>query len=240
MYKNIAVIGASGAIGNAFVKQLAFTQPKATINAFTSRTPTQSSQENVKYSQVDYSDESSIAEAATLASQTGKLDFIVVTTGLLQNAHIKPEKSLRDLSSDKFQQIFMANTIVPALVAKHFLPRIERDRRAVFAAVSARAGSNADNVMGGWYAYRAAKAALNMTLKNASIEIGRRYKHAVVVGLYPGTVDSDLSKPFQRGVPEGKLFTPEFSVEMMLGVVDDLTPEHSGKCFDWDGEEVDP
>ena len=112
--------------------------------------------------------------------------------------------------------------------------------RAVFAAVSARAGSNSDNVMGGWYAYRAAKAALNMTLKNASIEIGRRYKHAVVVGLYPGTVDSDLSKPFQRGVPEGKLFTPEFSVEMMLGVVDDLTPEHSGKCFDWDGEEVDP
>ena len=163
----------------------------------------------------------------------------MVTTGVLHlGADIQPEKSLRDLSADKFHAIFAANTIFPALAAKHFLPLLHRDKRSVFAALSARVGSISDNRLGGWYAYRASKAALNMIIKNAAIEIERRHKQAIVVGLHPGTVDSDLSKPFQSNVQQNKLFTPAFSAASLLDVVDRLTLDDSGKCFAWNGQEI--
>ncbi|NBR34275.1 MAG: short-chain dehydrogenase [Rhodobacteraceae bacterium] len=120
----------------------------------------------------------------------------------------------------------------------HYLPLLPRDRRGVFAALSARVGSISDNQLGGWYAYRASKAALNMILKNAAIEAARRYKLSVVVGLHPGTVDSSLSKPFQGNVREGKLFGPEYAADHLIRVIDNLTPDQSGKCFAWDGSEI--
>jgi NAD(P)-dependent dehydrogenase (short-subunit alcohol dehydrogenase family) len=104
--------------------------------------------------------------------------------------------------------------------------------------LSARVGSISDNRLGVWYAYRASKAALNMILKNAAIEMARRYKKASIIGLHPGTVDTTLSKPFQRQVQEGKLFTPEYSSVCLLKVINDFEPEQSGKVFAWDGKEV--
>lgn len=129
---------------------------------------------------------------------------------------------------------------MPALIAKHLLPKLNKDHPAIFAALSARVGSISDNQLGGWYAYRASKAALNMIIKNAAIEVGRRNRKAIVVGLHPGTVDSDLSKPFQGNVADGKLFTPEDSAQKLLEVLRSLGPEQTGKCFAWDGKEVLP
>lgn len=124
------------------------------------------------------------------------------------------------------------------MVAKHFLPKLAKDQRAVFAALSARVGSISDNQLGGWYSYRASKAALNMIIKNLSIEMKMRYKQAIIVGLHPGTVDSRLSKPFQANVPAGKLFTADYAVAKMLEVINTLTPENSGKYYAWDGKEI--
>ena len=238
MYNNVAIIGSSGAIGNALLHRLADHRQNADIHAFSRRIATKP-HARVSYHQIDYTDESRIAEAASIASANAPLDLVLVTTGLLHDRDVTPEKSLRDLSSAKFRRLFEANTILPALLAKHFLPKIVTDKRAIFAAVSARVGSISDNRLGGWYAYRASKAALNMVIKNAAIEIGRRYRQAVIVGLHPGTVDSSLSKPFQGNVPEGKLFTPAFSAEKLLLVLDGLEAKDSGKCFAWDGSEVE-
>jgi NAD(P)-dependent dehydrogenase (short-subunit alcohol dehydrogenase family) len=166
--------------------------------------------------------------------------MVIVATGILYENKIMPEKSLRDLSAEKFLRLFEVNTILPALVLKHFIPRLNRENRSVFAALSARVGSISDNKLGGWYAYRASKVALNMIIKNAAIEIHRKNKQAIIVGLHPGTVDSNLSKPFQSNVPDGKLFTPDYSVKMLLEVLSNLTSESSGRCFSWEGKEVEP
>lgn len=190
--------------------------------------------------QLDYNNESSIAKAASIASQDMLLDLVLVTTGILHDREIMPERSLQELSSEKFHHLFKANTILPALAAKHFLPKLTKDRRSIFAAISARVGSISDNRLGGWYAYRASKAALNMVIKSASIEMRRRSKQAFVVGLHPGTVDSKLSKPFQNHVPGSMLFTPEYSAKCLLSVLNQLNEGDSGKCFAWDGKEVEP
>lgn len=162
----------------------------------------------------------------------------MVATGFLYDEHVSPEKTIRDINMDHFREVFSVNTYGPALLAKYFLPRHQRDRKSVFACLSARVGSISDNRLGGWFAYRASKAALNMILKNAAIEMARRSKKACIIGLHPGTVDTTLSKPFQRQVQEGKLFTPEYSSVCLLKVINDVEPEQSGKVFAWDGKEV--
>lgn len=230
----IAIIGSSGAIGSAFVRHLRETHPEAEIHTFSKQ-----SDAKKHHHIIDYDDEKTIESAAHEAYQNIPFDLVIVATGILHNgADLQPEKSLRDLSAEKFQTIFNANTIFPALAAKHFLPLLHKDKRSVFAALSARVGSISDNHLGGWYAYRASKAALNMVINNASIEMARRYKQAIIVGLHPGTVDSSLSKPFQSHVKEGKLFTPDFAAEKLISVLEGVSPDDSGKCFGWDGQEI--
>ena len=228
--KNIAFIGSSGGIGQAFVDVLSRQYSNANLYPF-SRTG--------EY-RIDYASEDSIAEAANIASKTGPLDLVIVANGMLHSKEIMPEKSIKELARYKFQQLFEVNTIVPSLIAKHFLPHLNRDYPSIFAALSARVGSISENELGGWYGYRASKAALNMIIKNASIEIGRRNKKAIIVGLHPGTVDTDLSRPFHKNVPVEKLLTPHQSVTKLLEVLVSLTPAQSGKCFAWDGEEILP
>jgi NAD(P)-dependent dehydrogenase (short-subunit alcohol dehydrogenase family) len=231
----IAIFGSSGTIGAAMTRRYQHHYPEFEIHTFSR----QQDQSNRFHHTIDYTDELSIKTAAEISFQNIPFDIIFVATGLLQEgADLQPEKSLRDLSIEKFQRIFAANSVFPALVAKHYLPLLPRDRRGVFAALSARVGSISDNQLGGWYAYRASKAALNMILKNAAIEAARRCKLSVVVGLHPGTVDSSLSKPFQGNVREGKLFGPEYAADHLIRVIDNLTPDQSGKCFAWDGSEI--
>jgi NAD(P)-dependent dehydrogenase (short-subunit alcohol dehydrogenase family) len=228
--KNIAVIGSSGGIGQAFVNILSLQYPNANLYAF-SRTG--------KY-RIEYASEESISQAAHIASHTGPLDLILVVNGMLHSKEIRPEKSIKELSRYTFQQLFEVNTIVPSLIAKHFLPYLNGEYPSIFAALSARVGSISDNKLGGWYAYRASKAALNMIIKNAAIEIGRHHKKAIIVGLHPGTVDTDLSRPFQKNIPAEQLLTPHQSVTSLLEVLASLTPDQSGQCFAWDGEEILP
>lgn len=227
---NIAIIGASGAIGGAFSQILSEKHPNARLFPFS----------RSGHYPIDYNNEASISEAAELATAEKPLDLIIAANGMLHDGELRPEKSLQDLSADKLHRIFKVNAITPALIAKHFLPKLNKEKLSIFATLSARVGSIGDNRLGGWYAYRASKAALNMIIKNAAIEVGRINNQAVIVGLHPGTVDSDLSKPFQSNIPEGKLFTPKCAAENLLAVLEKLTPEQTGKCFAWDGKEVLP
>ncbi len=228
--ENIAIIGASGAIGNAFKDLISKKYPNASMFAFSRNSD----------HRIDYHSEESISEAANIASAEKPLDLVIVAIGILHDEDLKPEKSLRDLSAEKFQRIFAVNTVAPALIAKYFLEKMNKNETSIFAALSARVGSISDNSMGGWYAYRSSKAALNMIIKNASIEIGRVNKKSIIVGIHPGTVDSHLSEPFQANVADGKLFTPEYSASKLLDVLENLTREQTGKCFAWDGLEIYP
>ena len=138
----------------------------------------------------------------------------------------------------RLARIFAVNTIGPALVLKHFAPLLPRTGRSVIALLSARVGSISDNRLGGWYGYRASKAALNQLVRTASIEVARSRRDAVIVGLHPGTVETPLSAPFRGNVSPGKLFTPRVSAAHLLTAIEGLTPADSGKCFAWDGSEV--
>ncbi|GAB4222874.1 MAG: SDR family NAD(P)-dependent oxidoreductase [Gammaproteobacteria bacterium] len=235
---SVAVIGASGAIGHALVAAL-IAQPQVAQIYMLSRTAQTAPAEHCHVLPIDLTQENTIQQAANSIKQHTPLDIVLVATGILHNdADLMPEKSLRDLSAEKFQQVFAINTIGPALIAKHFLPIMHKQRKAVFAVLSARVGSISDNHLGGWYAYRASKAGLNMILKTAAIEIARTNKQVIVAGLHPGTVDSRLSQPFQANVPSEKLFTPQFAAEQLLQVIIDLHPQDTGKVFAWDGQVI--
>tara|TARA_B110000259_G_scaffold16306_1_gene17136 strand:- start:1515 stop:2243 length:729 start_codon:yes stop_codon:yes gene_type:complete len=235
---NIVVIGASGSLGSEFIRQLSGDGKIKSIFAF-SRSVIEFNDSKVESFFIDIEDEESIKSAANKASKDVKIDMVIVATGMLHDTNINPEKSLRDLSKEKFHQLFSINTIAPAIIAKHFLPKLNKDSKSIFAALSARVGSISDNQLGGWYSYRASKSALNMVLKNASIEIGRSNKTAIVVGLHPGTVDSELSKPFQNAVSKEKLFTAKYSVQKLLEVMDSLTPSDSGDILDFNRIKID-
>jgi NAD(P)-dependent dehydrogenase (short-subunit alcohol dehydrogenase family) len=179
------------------------------------------------------------AQLATLASTLDPLPALtIVTTGLLHDALQTPEKSLRDLDAAKLARSFAVNTIAPALIAKHMIAAMPKDRRAVFAVLGARVGSIGDNRTGGWHGYRASKAALVMLMKSLAIEAARSRPHAIIVALHPGTVDTAMSKPFQRGVPPEKLFSADVAAGHLLSVIEQLTPSDSGGHFAWDGARI--
>ena len=235
----IAVIGASGGIGSAVLEQLKGDENIDTIYAF-ARSDQELDDDKIVTGHIDITDESSIKKAA--GQIDGNLDMVFIATGILhENGKLKPEKSVKDLDIDSLDTSYLINAIGPALVGKHFLPLMRDDRKSVFAALSARVGSISDNnTIGGWYGYRASKAALNMFLKNFAIEFGRKNKNLVVTGLQPGTVDTQLSEPFQHFVDDDHLFTPEFSARSLLETLNSLSPQDSGKLYDWNGEEFAP
>ena len=234
----VVVIGATGGIGHAFVRTRAGDEKVDKVFAL-SRQPADDWPDGVSPATIDILDESSIEAAAAAVSADDAVDLVLVTTGILHDGdRIQPEKSLRDFDADTMTRVFALNAIAPAIVAKHFLPALRKGHKTVFAALSARVGSISDNRLGGWASYRASKAALNMLLKTASIEHARRNRSSVVAALHPGTVDTELSAPFQSNVPDEQLFTPETSAGHLLSVIDGLTPADSGGFFAWDGQPV--
>lgn len=230
------VFGSSGGIGSALVDQVQAAGNYARVFAI--------SRSGVEHSgaishQTDFTDETQLAALATEIASAGSVTLCLVAIGLLSDGQeLQPEKTYRSLNLNALERVFTANTFAPALIAKHILPLMPKTERSVFAALSARVGSISDNRLGGWHAYRASKAALNMLIRNFAIEQARRAPGSICVGLHPGTVDTELSKAFQGGVPGDKLFTPQQAAGLLLGVVDGLTPADSGKCFDWAGTEV--
>jgi len=237
--KHIAIIGATGAIGNALLSHYLALETTNTIHAF-SRKPLLHSDPRVISISLDLLDPDSIGKSAE-AIEPHSLDLIIAATGILHSSDalsLQPEKTMKQLDAAFMEKVFAINTIGPALVLKYFLPLLKRDGKSVFAALSARVGSISDNQLGGWYSYRASKAALNMLIKTAAIEYARVNKQAVIVGLHPGTVDSALSKPFQARVPEKQLFSADQAALHLAHVLESLDKSHSGKCFAWDGKEI--
>ena len=225
--KNAVVIGASGGIGVALVEALE--DEDASVRPF--------ARSFSGDRHLDLEDEASIAAAAARA---GTPDLVIVATGLLHDAEHGPEKAIRELDPTWLARQFAVNAIGPALVAKHFLPVMPKTGRSVLAFLSARVGSITDNRLGGWYGYRASKAALNQVIGTLAIEQRRRNDRAIVVGLHPGTVDTPLSKPFQGNVAPGHLFDTGRAAVQLLDVIDGLRPPDSGKLFAWDGAEIKP
>lgn len=223
------VFGASGGIGGAVAEQL------SRSGAFQVLRGARSGPADFQF---DLSDEASIARAAEVCGEGGGMDLVFVATGMLHREAFGPEKSYRALDGATMAEVLAVNTVGPALIAKHFLPLLHRDRRVVFAALSARVGSITDNGLGGWHSYRASKAALNMLMKNFALELAVRNPHAIVAALHPGTVATPLSQPFQRNVVQGRLFTPDQSAEALLKVIDALSPADSGGLFAWDGGRI--
>ncbi len=235
---NVAIIGATGGIGRAFIDHLSTQKNVSTLWAFSRKKP-EGLADKIKWAPLDICDENA---AQSVINELGDIQFdiIINATGILSVGKKSPERSLRDINKQNFDNTFAVNSFGPALLMKYFLPLLNRDRRSVFASLSARVGSISDNELGGWYAYRASKAALNMLIKTASIEVARRNKQACVVGLHPGTVDTDLSAPFKSNVPEGKLFTPAFSAQSLLNVINNIQTSNTGQCLDWQGEIIEP
>lgn len=231
---NAVIVGASGGIGRALTKTILARERFDTVHALSRSGTDIAGAENGR---IDLDDEDSIAAAA---KRTGGADLVIVATGLLHADDYGPEKNRRALNRDDLLRAFAANAVGPALAAKHFLPLLPKDRRGVFAALSARVGSISDNRLGGWYGYRASKAALNQLIRTLAIELARQKPEAICVTLHPGTVDTALSEPFQGNVPDGKLFTPDYSAGKLLDVLDGLTAAQTGGLFAWDGEEIAP
>jgi len=230
------VFGAGGGIGAAIVRALASDPHCGAIFAAARSRPVSTGK--VRGLRFDLTDEASIADCVATASTDAPLDLVFIATGLLHDAQTRPEKTFRALDAVAMARAFQINTVGPALIAKHALPKLRKDEKAIFAALSARVGSIADNRLGGWHSYRASKSALNMLVKTCSVELSWSHKMALCVTLHPGTVDTPLSQPFQAKVPEAKLFTPDRSAAALLAVLDQLEPSQTGGLFAWDGQQI--
>ncbi|XBQ17123.1 MAG: SDR family NAD(P)-dependent oxidoreductase [Oceanicaulis sp.] len=237
------VFGATGGIGRALCAAIAADPRLGSLHAASRSGEAVAGAAALSF---DLDRPETIEQAVKAASGETGLHLVICATGALHGEDgLEPEKSWRQLDAERLLAAFRVNTVLPALVAKAALPRLAtgdktHPEKAVFAALSARVGSISDNRLGGWHGYRASKAALNQILRTLSIELARKAPHAVCLGLHPGTVDTRLSEPFQRGVPEGKLFTPHFAAERLLSVIDSCGPDVSGRVFDWAGKEIAP
>ena len=233
--QKIAIFGANGSIGQALC---AHYQKQSDVYAFT-RNDFDIDESGLVKILLDDFNEDSVFQAAN-KFDNDFFDKIIVSIGILHNERFMPEKRIEEVSSDQFLEIIRINTLIPTLIARSFHKKLKKNDKSTLAFLSARVGSITDNRSGGWYSYRASKAALNMVIKNLSIELRRYNKELVVIGLHPGTVDSRLSQPFQKNLEDSKIFSADFSVLKLSSVINSLEIEDSGKCIAWDGEEILP
>lgn len=217
------VIGASGALGTAFCQQLKQDPRCAGVRELGRHT----------LPELDLERPETIASAATELATEAPYQLIVHAAGLLHRDRIKPEKSFSAIEQEALQAVFQVNTLGPALVLRHFLPLL--DSKGAMAMLSAKVGSIGDNRLGGWYAYRASKAALNMLIKTAAIELARTCPQSRLLSLHPGTVVSGLSQPF-RGASNA--CPADVAADQLLTLIDQLTPADSGHFFAYDGERL--
>lgn len=216
------IIGASGGIGAAFVDALTENPRCGKVLGL----------HRHSHPAIDFDDEASVAAAAAELAQQAKFHLIINATGVLHSPGAMPEKKLSDLNYAQLMDTFRINTFGPALVLRHFTPLLDLERSAM-ALISAKVGSIEDNRLGGWYSYRASKAALNMLIKTAAIEVKRSKPQAVLVSLHPGTVNSKLSQPF-RGAEIGRPAAD--AAQDMLSVINQLTPADTGGFYTYDGK----
>lgn len=242
------VIGASRGIGFELTRQLA-DSPDVEYIVAAAREPGSSESlgallrcegNRIRGLSVDVADEQSVRVAVQeIALPLVRLDFVVNCAGLLhEGPNLLPEKRLAQVEPENLERLFRVHAMGPLLLAKHLEPLFPRRERVVFASLSARVGSIADNRRGGWYAYRMSKAAHNMAIKNLSIELARRSRGIVCIALHPGTVETSLSERFRAGVQRDKLFSPARAARQLLHVIDSRTASQNGGFFAWDGSEI--
>ncbi len=234
----VVVFGAAGGVGAAFVQLLAQRADVACVHAVARTHVTDFGQGPFGKVVVHHADITHEAQIATVAkSIAGPVHLVIVATGVLHRAgEIQPEKDWRNIDPMAFAQVVAINAIGPALVFKHFAPLLDRDRRSVMVALSARVGSISDNRLGGWYSYRASKAALNQIIRTFSVELKRKNPKAIIAGLHPGTVETRLSAPF--GSASSAKLSADESAASLVAVIDALTPEQSGDVLDWKGIKI--
>ena len=238
--KRVAVVGASGGIGAALVAALSRRADVALIHASGHRAPAADGvvpgdAVELRRHVLDATDADAVAR---FMEAVGPLDWLVNCVGMLHDGERGPEKTIRAFEGEHFLRSMEVNALPTLLLARHAGTALRDAERGVFAAVSARVGSIADNGLGGWYSYRASKAALNMALKCLAVEWGRTRPRVRVAALHPGTTDTALSRPFRANVPEGKLFEPARSAGHLLDRIDSLHAGPSGRFLAWDGEEI--
>lgn len=249
--KTYLIIGGTGGIGQAMVQQLVTATAneqddnnRIQVFATYHRSVPDFEADNLYWLQMDVSDESSIKQAADdIKQQSTHLNWVINCVGLLHTESAQPEKALRQVETGFFLQNMQINALAGLLIAKHIRPLLAKaersaDKPAIFATISARVGSISDNQLGGWYSYRMSKAALNMGMKNLSIEWARSLKDVCIVVMQPGTVNTQLSAPFQGNVADGQLFSPAYSAECLLEVLSGMSADKSGSFIDWAGESI--
>ena len=228
---NIAIFGADGAIGNALCSK--YEEDTRVKKIFTfSKKKVVHNKKIINYILADYENEENLDRLSKAIEEN--LDIILIAIGSL----IEPEKSLKDIDVDKFLRMIKSNTIPTLMIGKYFLPKLHRDRVVKFASLSARVGSISDNFLGGWHSYRSSKTALNMLLKNFAIEQTRYNPQSIIIGLHPGTVNTKLSKPFQK--KNKTYFSPSYAAGKLYEVIETKNPSDSGKVFAWDNNEILP
>ncbi|XP_037091973.1 C-factor-like [Pollicipes pollicipes] len=249
----VLVQGASRGLGLQFVRALAARDSVGAVVA-TCRQPEQADElralPKVHVLPLDVTNEASVrAAAAQVSRSVAGLDLLINCSAMLHPSG-RGETSLRDVSAEGLEKTFMTNTFGPLLVAKHFAPLLQKGSGAlgvqstdpkqkhasILVNMTAKVGSIGENILGGWYSYRMSKAALNMATKNLSIELGRGRNKVLCVGLHPGTVDTDLSRPYHKNVPKDQLFSTQKSVDCLLSIVDKLAVVDTGKVFVWSGD----
>ena len=233
--------GAGGGIGAALCAELAQRFPTATLVRL-ARNPADLTSLPVSTIDIafDIGEEASIRDAVERLPEGMVVDWLLVATGWLHDADYRPEKTYRALDADHLIRAYRINAIGPSLLVKHLMPRLSLDAGCRLGILSARVGSISDNRLGGWHAYRASKAALNMLIRNYAIEMARRHDRFIIVGLQPGTTDTRLSAPFQRNLAEGQLQSREFTATHLIDVMLRLRPEDSGGLFDFLGIPFEP
>lgn len=231
----VLILGASGGIGQALVQRLCQRDNiGAVIGTYHHEQP---EFKHSKY-QPFYLDVTNESAVANFAKDIDAIDWVINAVGFLSDDQQKPEKTIGTFNADALARSMNINVLPTLLMAKYLKVALKKSEHAIFATVSAKVGSISDNALGGWYSYRASKAALNMALKTLSIEWKRVLPHCTVAALHPGTTDTPLSKPFQKNVPEHKLFSPEQTADYLLAVIDRLQPCDTGKFWSWDGSEL--
>ncbi|MEW8626873.1 MAG: SDR family NAD(P)-dependent oxidoreductase [Candidatus Thiodiazotropha sp.] len=238
--ETVLVAGATGGIGKALTEVVSKQHPDATLIRL-ARDPTHLVElKNPTIDlQFDLLKESSISQAIDQIT-TGSVDLAFIATGFLHDQHYKPEKTYKSLTADHLLHAYQLNAIGPALICKYLIPRMNDQHISRIGILSARVGSISDNRLGGWHAYRSSKAALNMLIKNYAIELGYKRRQLIIVGLQPGTTDTQLSAPFQANVPDGQLQTTQYTADQLLKVMAYLKMEDSGRLFDFLGLPFEP
>jgi len=235
------VIGAGSAIaGQLIVQSLAEEEGTdvVAVSRLESKAQPGPHESRLHWLQSDYTEQSMGSIVSSLLPRRGSIRRVFICNGILQDTDIRPEKRLRDLNEKTLQQVWQVNTIIPILWIKHLAPLLQVDQECIITVFSARVGSIEDNKSGGWYAYRSSKAALNMLLKTAAIEYSRFGRQIHFLAFHPGTVDTPLSKPFQKSVPSEKLFTPDSVAKRLLTIVKNLQSEEAIQYLAWDGEPI--